>query len=175
MEYEFTLRFKVPEDQRDLGELVERLGECGCNDSMVGTGVNGRIALEFVREATTAEHAILSAIRDVRKAIRGAELIEASPDLVGLSDVAECFGVSRQYVRKLTIHHGETFPTPIHQGNPSLWHMSQVLEWVNANGIFEVNGNLLEIAKIAMQVNQAKVPHHLAVELARKIKAVLAQ
>ncbi len=53
---------------------------------------------------------MVSALRDVKKAVPGAELIEVTPDFVGLTDVAELIGVSRQNMRKLMLAHAATFP-----------------------------------------------------------------
>jgi hypothetical protein len=81
MEYDFVLKFKLAEGSADSNDLVERLGEAGCDDAVVGIGQPGRIALKFTREADSAQQAFISALEDVRRAIPDAELIEASPDL----------------------------------------------------------------------------------------------
>jgi hypothetical protein len=68
-EYEFTLKFKVPNPMTDTGMFVDALYESGCDDAIIGTGTKGFIALDFIREAPSAYDAISSAINDVRKAI----------------------------------------------------------------------------------------------------------
>ena len=80
MEYFFTLTYALGPDDADLDQLVERLGEEGCTDSLVGLGAPGRIALEFSREASSPAEAMTSAMADVARAIPTAELIEATPD-----------------------------------------------------------------------------------------------
>jgi hypothetical protein len=85
MEYDFKLNFKVPAHGPSADELVERLGATGCDDALVGIGKPGRIALDFSREADSAQEAIVSALTDVKKAIPGAKLIEVSPDFVSLT------------------------------------------------------------------------------------------
>lgn len=84
MEYDFVLKFKLAEGSADANDLVERLGEEGCDDAVIGIGQPGRIALNFTREADSAQQAIISALEDVRRVIPDAELIEASPDPAGL-------------------------------------------------------------------------------------------
>lgn len=69
MEYTFTLKYQLAEQDANHDELVERLGAAGCDDALVGTGQPGRIALEFVREAESAEDALSSALSDVKSAI----------------------------------------------------------------------------------------------------------
>src|SRR3546814_18050129 len=88
-EYEFILKFRLPDPDVDPGQFVDALAEAGCDDATVGVGQRGRIALDFAREANTATDAIISAIEAVKRAIPGAELVEAGPDFVGLTDVAE--------------------------------------------------------------------------------------
>ena len=45
MEYTFTLKYQLTDDDRDLQALVEHLGEAGCDDALVGIGQPGRLAL----------------------------------------------------------------------------------------------------------------------------------
>jgi hypothetical protein len=94
-EYIFTLRYQFTHDQ-DMDGLLERLGASGCDDAIVGVGQPGRLALEFAREAGSAQDAVHSALADVQRAVPQAHLVEVTPDLVGLTDVAQVVGVSRQ-------------------------------------------------------------------------------
>ncbi len=103
MEYEFTLKFALPANQGPTDELVERLGEAGCDDALVGIGHAGRVALEFTRAADSAKQAIFSALTAVKTAIPDAMLLEVTPDFVGLTDIADYVGVTRQNMRKLML------------------------------------------------------------------------
>lgn len=76
MEHEFTLKIKLRSIDADDDEIVERLGEAGCTDAIVGRGMAGHIAIQFMREAVSAEEAVLSAIADV-KAATDASLVSA--------------------------------------------------------------------------------------------------
>ena len=98
---------------------------------MIGVGQRGRIALDFTRTARSALAAISSALRDVRKAMPQATLVEASPDFVGLTDVADFAGFTRQNMRKLMLGNNPTFPAALHDGNPSLWHLADILSWLD--------------------------------------------
>ncbi len=80
MEYEFALKYKVGDDA-GMDELIEQLGEAGCDDALVGTGQPGCVALEFTRDADSAEKAIINALLAVKNAIPDAELLEVIPDL----------------------------------------------------------------------------------------------
>ena len=155
MEYEFTLKFKLTDDMTDLDALVERLGEHGCTDALIGLGQPGYIGLDFVREAEAAQNALLSAIDDVKQALPGAVLAEAGPDFVGLTDVAEVVGLSRQNIRKLMLGHQQRFPVPIHDGNPSLWHLAQVLDFLQERQ-YSFSRAVFDVAHTAMQINIAK-------------------
>ena len=41
MEYTFTLKYQFAKDDCDPSVLVERLGEAGCDDALVGIGQPG--------------------------------------------------------------------------------------------------------------------------------------
>ena len=98
-QFNFTLRFALGEHDADPQLFVESLLAEGCDDALIGLGRPGRIALDFTREASSADDAILSALADVQRAIPEAKLVEATPDLVGLTDIANLLGCSRQYMR----------------------------------------------------------------------------
>ena len=156
MEYTFTLKYQIADDGCDPQVLVERLGEAGCDDALAGIGQPGRLALEFTREAADAQAAVRSALADVRRAVPSARLIEVAPDLVGLSDVAGIVGVSRQNLRKLMLTHPGSFPAPVHEGSTSIWHLADVLVWLQARGTDPLAEDVLEVARVALQVNVAK-------------------
>jgi len=156
MEYIFTLKYQLADHDSDLDALVERLGAAGCDDALVGVGQPGRLALEFSREAGNAEEAVRTALADVKNAVPSARLIEASPDLVGLTDVADIVGISRQAMRKLMLSHRSTFPVPVHEGSASIWHLAEVLDWLGMRAGYQIDPRVLEAAKVALEVNIAK-------------------
>lgn len=131
-EYEFTLTFGLPGEQANPEHYLDALYQAGCDDAVIGTGVPGTIALEFVREAKSAAAAIKSAIANVKVAIPGAVLTEASPDLVGLTDVAAILQCSRQNIRKyMTNYTG--FPKPAYTGTSILWHLWELASFEKIN------------------------------------------
>lgn len=176
MEYTFTLKYQLAEDDANHEELVERLGAAGCDDALVGVGQPGRIALEFVREAQSAEAALMSALADVRRAIPTAKLIEAAPDFVGLTDVADAVGVTRQNMRKLMVSHAMSFPTPVHEGSASVWHLAEVMGWLRSRGNYKIEASVFEVAVTAMHVNLAKEVQmrHLRPKVRRGLRALIA-
>ena len=154
--YEFELKFSLPKSSWRPEFLVERLGAAGCTDALVGIGQAGRIGFHFVRDANSAFEAVLSAIKNIKKAIPEASLIEAAPDLVGLSDIAKILGYSRQNMRKIMTNNLVSFPTPIHEGQTILWHLSSILNWVKKGNRYQVDELLLDVANTNMQLNIAK-------------------
>lgn len=154
MEYVFTLKYQLTDDD-DTDALIERLGAAGCDDALVGIGQRGRLALEFIREASCAREAVESALAAVRQAVPGARLVEATPDLVGLTDVADIVGVSRQNMRKLALTHAFSFPPPVHEGSSSVWHLADILSWMQSRNAYSFAQELLELARVTMQVNVA--------------------
>ncbi|QUE77201.1 MULTISPECIES: AlpA family transcriptional regulator [Stutzerimonas] len=173
MEYTFTLKYQLADDDRNPDVLVERLGEAGCDDALVGIGQPGRLALEFIREAENADAAVRSALADVRSAVPSARLIEVAPDLVGLTDVAEMVGVSRQNMRKLMLANPGSFPAPVHEGSASIWHLADVLTWLQARGSYSLARDVLEVAQVALQVNLAKESRRLPRSTSTELEALV--
>lgn len=157
--YDFTLKFSFNDASTEPEQYVNVLGENGCDDAIIGIGQKGIIALQFYRLSNNALDAILSAIVDVKQVIPEVKLVEASPDLVGLSDIAELIGVSRQNVRKLMLHHSDTFPLPTYSGKTSLWHLSGILDWFEKQQNKALEPTMMEVARANLQVNLAKDLH----------------
>ena len=174
MEYMFTLKYQLPGELCDPAELMERLGAAGCDDALIGMGLPGRVALEFTREASSAHVALVSALADVRRALPCATLIEAVPDFVGLSDVADVVGVSRQNMRKLMLTHAASFPAPVHCGTTSIWHLADILTWLQDKGSYELKAELHEIAAAAMQVNLAKAVRQVLPRVQQQVSGLVA-
>ena len=153
-EFNFELIFKLVDNQ-DSNEYLDALFENGCDDATISTGQLGMLSLSFTREAINASIAVESAINDVKKAIPSAKLVEATPDIVSISDISSILGHSRQYTRKLFNSDNPSLPAPIHIGNPSIWHLSEVLDWLKSLGKQEnkINENLFELSHITKQIN----------------------
>lgn len=154
-DYEFILKFALPDNDADPDGYVLRLEAAGCDDALIGLGKKGRIALEFIRSASSAKEAVVSALADVRKAIPGARLIEVGPDLVGLTDIAEFMRCTRQNVYKTSMT-DSLFPMAVHEGSSELFHMIDVLNWLKDARGKPVNSVLLETSMIARDINLAR-------------------
>jgi predicted DNA-binding transcriptional regulator AlpA len=172
MEYTFTLKYQLSEDDCNQDEIVERLGAAGCDDALVGIGQPGRLALEFTRAAASAREALLGALGNVKAVIPSAKLIEAGPDFVGLTDVAQTLGVSRQNMRKLMVTHATSFPPPVHEGSAAVWHLADVLSWLLDRGSYQIETSLMDVAATTMQINLAGQARRLAPGFGRELKAV---
>lgn len=153
MEYQFTLHFRIGHAAELTDADLDRLFEAGCDDATVGLGHPGQVALAFCREATSALEAIHEAATQVRIALPTAELTEASPDLGGLSDVAELVEVSRQNLRKLMLAYPTDFPAPTHAGSTLLWNMAEVLHWLETAGGYSLTPGLLETTRATWATN----------------------
>ncbi len=154
--FEFTLKFSMPDIPADPESFIEQLFNAGCDDAIMGVGQKGRIALQFSREASSALEAITSAIKDVKSVISEARLIESSPDLVGLTDIAQILGFSRQNMRKLMQAHLQTFPPPVHSGTTSIWHLCDVLQWFEVNQNRVIDPAIKAVALANMEINHYK-------------------
>ncbi|MDJ0651145.1 MAG: DNA-binding protein [Xenococcaceae cyanobacterium MO_188.B19] len=154
-EYDFTLKFKLSEDL-ESEIYINQLYESGCDDALIGIGKPGYIALNFTREATSAILGISSAIKNIKAVIPNARLLNASPDLVGVTDIANLLGCSRQNIQKLISNDNRNFPTPIYEGAQSIWHLASVLTWLVEHKAYSINEHLIEISQATMMFNLAQ-------------------
>lgn len=152
-DYDFTLKFDTTAIGCEAESLMDRFYEAGCDDAIIGIGRPGRIALNFTRAAESALEAVSSALSDVNKVIPQAKLIEAAPDFVGLSDIADILGCSRQNIRNLYIKHQASFPSPFHESSASIWHLAKVLVWFREKQSYPIADSLLEISVTNMRIN----------------------
>jgi predicted DNA-binding transcriptional regulator AlpA len=154
--YTFMLTFSLPSRGADPSQYLDALFEAGCDDASVEIGQHGVIGLDFARSASCADEALCSAIRDAQTAIPGAILVQAGPDLVGLTEMAEVFGFSRQNMRKYATGlpaSREAFPAPAILGEPSLWHLAEIASWLKLNTTVRPPPDVLEVSKAAARIN----------------------
>lgn len=155
-EFTFVLRYRLRESQRGVDEIIESLLAAGCDDASIGTGQPGRMALEFTREGASCAEALSSALADVARGCPEASFVEASPDFVGLSDIAKMAGVSRQYARKVSTDLRSDFPSPIHEGETGIWHLASVIDWAHRTGKLALKFQDLDLARATMKVNLSR-------------------
>ena len=155
--YSFELTFRLPRPDADGDDYADALYEAGCDDAGMATGRRGIIGLEFARRAPSAEDAFRTAVDDVRKAIRGAELVEVAPDLVSLTDLADIVGCSRQNMRKYAAGQMRSiravFPDPAFTGSPSLWHLAEVGMWLAQHTDLRPAPEVIEMSKVTAREN----------------------
>lgn len=129
--YNFILFFDGADVTDD--EVVGAFFQGRCDDATFGLREGAPYA-EFDREAPSFAEAVISAIRDVERAVEGTRVTRVEPDdLVTASVIAERTGRSRESVRLLVA--GERgpgdFPTAAAWVNPRtrVWHWGAVSEW----------------------------------------------
>lgn len=174
-EYDFTLKFALPDSNADPEQFIGVLLEAGCDDALIGIGATGRISLDFTREARSALEAVSSAVVSVKKAIPDVKLIEATPDLVGLTDVADILGFSRQNMRKIMLKGGADFPPPSHEASKSVfWHLSSILSWLANVGQYKIDKSLLELAEINKTLNAIREWQNTDPEIEEQVRDLCA-
>jgi hypothetical protein len=173
-EYDFTLRFVLGHSHADPGACVDALMREGCDDALVGIGKPGHIALDFTREAASAEEAVISALAAVKRAIPDCRFIEAAPDFVGITDIANLLGFSRQNMRKVVEKSGTDFPCPVHGGNRPIWHLAPVLSRFATKQSRKIDTALLEISRVNRYCNYAKERGLLDRDLPEEVKRAVA-
>jgi hypothetical protein len=140
---------------------------------MVGIGKTGRMALRFSRVADSPWQAATTALRDARAALPGAVLLEASPDFVGVTDIAEIVGRSRQNIRQLMLSCGASAPAPVHEGQLSIWHLADVLTWLRDAKRYRIDDDLIAMTKTTMQLNLAVAERRMDPSVQDEIAALV--
>lgn len=132
--YEFVLIVEGP-DLQD-GDRIDALYELGCDDALVGRS-HGVQYLDFSREATSIENAVLSAIIAVER-VEGVRVVcIADADLLSMADIAARTGRTRESVRLLI--EGKRgpggFPLPVTdpRGRYRFWRSADVSRWFSAH------------------------------------------
>jgi hypothetical protein len=159
-------RRKAPEREHDfalvLAGIVEltpqaedALFEAGCDDATLSVRA-GRVFATFSRTAPSLKDAILSAIRDVKKANVGAAVFRVDIcNLVSQAEIARRIGRTRQLVHQyLTGTRGPGgFPAPacdLTDGTP-LWSWCEVADWLSRNDM--IQESILRDAKDVAAIN----------------------
>ena len=150
--FEFTLLFRLPADAEPVNSYLDALFESGCSDALIGSGRAGYIALDFDREAPSADLAVTTAIENALDAIPDVQLVEVKPDMVGVSEVADIVGCTRQNVR-LHIVGKKSAPAPLHSGGADIWHLVDLAPFLSENTPLRVPEGLRKVSVIAMRAN----------------------
>ena len=154
-DYDFSLILsgvaELTEDQ------AEALFAAGCDDATPSV-IYGRVWLEFSRVATSYKEAVLSAIRDVRRANIGADVERIDEcHLVTLSEIARKIGKSPQYVHQLVsgARGPGRFPPPERHLTDTvlLWAWCAVSCWLTESNI--VRPEVVEDLDTAYRINNA--------------------
>ncbi|KJV28076.1 helix-turn-helix transcriptional regulator [Luteibacter yeojuensis] len=153
-EYEFSLVYQLDPNDGDHDAIVERFGEAGLTDFLIGIGRQGYLGLDLARAGKSAHAVLRGAMADAARMLPGAQLVEVGPDFAGLTDIADRVGVSRQNMRKLMLANTH-FPVPVHGGSASIWHAAEVLAWLQSHAGYDIAERDLATAKAAWQENAA--------------------
>jgi hypothetical protein len=55
--------------------------------------------------------------------------------------------------RPESVSHSRTFPTPVHEGSASVWHLVEILPWLETKGTYVLDASLFEVSRVAMHVS----------------------
>lgn len=138
--------------------LEDALYESGCDDGLL-CAYGQSVYIEFEREADSLDSAIASAVSNIESAGVGAIVKSVDSALVGLSDVAELTGMTRQAITLLKEGQrgGGKFPCPVQRisGQSPLWDWSDVAHWLEKNGRLKDHPDLATNARTLSKWNLA--------------------
>lgn len=175
-EFDFAL---VIDGVPELTSAVEdAFFEAGFDDATLSIRY-GRLYAQFSRSAPALKDAILSAIRDVRKAGVGAVVLRVDEcDLVTQSDIARRIGRTRQLVNQyIAGKRGPgNFPPPechLAEGAP-LWQWCAVGHWLAENDIIRPeegwNAEVVATINVALEALRLRKRHP---ELVKEVQDVV--
>ncbi len=102
-------------------------------------------------------------------------LVEATPDFVEISEVANIVGKTRQNIYKLLSSSKSVGPAPVHEGSSSLWHLASVLAWLRDERDYSIDEDLIDLARVNMEVNFAAQESILGDQVDDEIKALVSR
>lgn len=153
--YSFTLILGNVDENTE--SLEDHLFQAGCDDALINFR-NGAVYLDFDREASSIEEAIISAVKNIESSSLGIKVIGIGPDnYVNESEMAKRLQVKRQLI-SLWVK-GERrvkmpFPKPVMKlsERSPLWRWHEVLKWLyQQNQIDDLQ--MIETAKFIENIN----------------------
>jgi hypothetical protein len=171
--YQFTLILKNVNE--NTTGLEDSLYEAGCDDALINFR-NSAVFLDFDRESTSFEEAVISAIKQVESASVEALVINVAPeDLVTMSEAAKRLNKTRQILflwikeerRKSTT---KPFPQPkmkLSDKSP-LWKWREIVEWLYFHNLIKEK-ELVDKAIFIEHLNAVLEERDQAVRKSRKI------
>ena len=155
--YQFTLVLDGVDEQ--TSQLEALLYKAGCDDALINFR-NGAVYLDFDREATNLENAVISAIQSVENISKDITVVSVAPDdFVSESEIANRLNIKRQTIslwvrgqRRKQI----PFPKPVlklSEKSP-LWRWSEVAQWLCDQKKIE-DKKIVENAKFLANMNLA--------------------
>lgn len=149
----FTLVLKNVHEKTPT--IEDSLYEAGCDDALINFR-NGAVYLEFDREASSLEEAVISAINDVRSSSVDAEVASVAPgNLVSEAEIAKRLEIKRQTVSLwVKGERRKGFPHPIMRFSEKspLWNWHEVVKWLYLNKKIK-NKDLVEEALFFADIN----------------------
>ncbi len=173
--YEFTLILKNIDE--NTPDLEDSLYEAGCDDALINFR-NGAVYLDFEREASSIEDAVISAIKNVESSTIDAEVASVAPEnLVTESEIAKRLNKNRQIISLwIKGERRKAFPHPVMRLSEKspLWNWNEIVIWVYNNKIIN-DKELIEKALFFANINAVieerdkktrKIRHNLLTRIA---------
>lgn len=161
--YQFTLILKNVDE--DTPNLEDSLYDAGCDDALINFRA-GTVYLDFDREATSLEDAVVSAIKNVESSSVQAIVASVAPeDLVTESEIAKRLDMSRQRISSWIkgVRRGQ-FPRPVMMlsGRSPLWKWYEITCWLYKNKVIKekervINAEFVEDINAVLEERDKKI------------------
>lgn len=92
---------------------------------------------------------------------------------MGLTDAADMVGMTRQNLRKRMVAHVSSFPLPVHEGSSGVWHLTNLLNWLQERE-YLVDQGIVDVSITTKQINAAKEALQVPAEVQRELAPLVA-
>ena len=154
--FEFTFVLGPDASPNDKA-LEDRLVQAGCDDALI-CAYGKTVFLQFEREATTARHALQSALRNICNAGFSIHAIEES-GCASVSEMAQRSGLSRSAIDNYLKGRrgGEGFPNPVSglSSKSPQFYWPEVAKWLYREG--KIEKRIFDVAIAARKVDLAEI------------------
>ena len=75
--------------------------------------------------------------------------------------------------QNLIVKDASRSPLPVYEGTPSIWHLADILIWLREEKTYIIDDTLLEITKINMKFNIARIWRKLELDIQKNIETLI--
>ena len=154
MSHVFAVLLSVPGLPDRFEDYLEDLAACMPVRWRAEHAGDLRLRIDIEVEERPPREVLTAALDAVCRALPHSRIHAVGPDALRLEDIAALLYLPAACLVELQQENPATFPAAIAH-EPEHWHLAHVLSWVRAVGAIRVDADLLDIARVALEANEA--------------------